>query len=491
MGFVPGYEQDIFISYAHHDNSTHGDDKRNWVSLLENYIRARARGRGHELKIYRDAQLSPFTGVNRQLADSIAQSAIFLCVVSPNYAKSQWCLWELERAIELGRLDCLLRIGKYPLDDADLQPKEKELLRQTDHLLEARFYTLDEGKKSVEDLQPELFAEHQSEFYKRLNPIVDKIIERLKQLRAANTSQAPTETRVAVYLAETSKDLADNEREAIRSELAQFNYRVLPDKPLPRDAGLLETVIRRHLQQAKLSVHLIGASYGDVLDGEDRSIPHLQYDLAEEMSKQGQVNQIVWLPPDLSPKGKLQQDFVANLKNTSPDYSQTTLEDLKSIIRRKLTPTPTVSWPEEDDNEDPNQIKVCLFCHNLDEQNAGELYTYLRYEEDFKIHLSLPSAQSTQAHQQILQDSDGVLLFYGEVEESWVVNKWKLIRRHLATVRDQQAPTRAIFAAKPPTMEKRLLAFKDLLILKHYDEFTPEAIAPFVQKLREAKGGSR
>ncbi|HMV48953.1 MAG TPA: TIR domain-containing protein, partial [Blastocatellia bacterium] len=476
MCFVPGYEHDIFISYAHHDNSTHKDGKPNWVGLLENYIRARARGRGHELNIYRDAQLSPFTGVNRQLADSIAQSAIFLCVVSPNYAKSKWCLWELERAIESGRLDCLLRIGKYPLDDAELQPKQKELLQQTDHLLEARFYASDESKKSVEDLQPELFAEHLSEFYKRLNPIVDKIIERLKELRAANTSQAKAETRVAVYLAETSKDLAGNERELIRSELAQFNYRVLPDKPLPREAGKLLDAIRQCLQQTKLSIHLIGASYGDVLDGEDSSIPHLQYDLADEMRKQGQLSQIVWLPPNLTPKGKLQQDFVANLKDTSPDYSQTTLEDLKSIIRRKLTPTPTVTWPEEDDNEDPNQIKVCLFCHKQDEENVGLLYSHLRYEEGFKINLSLPNVQS----QQILQDSDGVLLFYGEVEENWVVSKWNIIRRHLATIKDKQIPTRAIFAAKPPTMEKRLLAFKDLLILKHYDDFTPEAIAPFV-----------
>mgnify|MGYP001398693266 CR=1 FL=1 len=129
MGFVPGYEYDIFISYAHADNSTHdsesADAKRNWVNLLEDYIRKRARGRGQQLAIYRDAQLSPFTGVNQQLADHIAGSAIFLCVVSPNYAQSKWCLWELEQALQLNRHDRMLRIGKYPLDDSELQPEPK------------------------------------------------------------------------------------------------------------------------------------------------------------------------------------------------------------------------------------------------------------------------------------------------------------------------------------------------------------------------------
>ena len=500
MGFVPGYEYDIFISYAHNDNSTNdsesADARRNWVNLLEDYIRRRAKGRGQELEIYRDAQLSLFTGVNQQLANRIANSAIFLC-----YAQSKWCLWELEQALQLNRHDRMLRIGKYPVDDSELQPEQKKLLQKTDDLLEARFYNLDESAKSTNDLQPELFKEHLEEFYKRLNPIVDKIISRLKELRAAHNPpnekgrsvEVAEENQTAIYLAETSKDLADNEREAIRSELAQFNYRVLPDKPLPRDASQLQDTIRQCLQQAKLSVHLIGASYGDVLDGEDRSIPHLQYDLAEDLSKQGQLNQVVWLPLGLTPKGKFQESFVADLKNTSPDYLQTTLEELKSNIRRKLAPLPApVSWEEDGtESQAPNQIKVCLFCHEQDEENVGSLYTHLRFEEGFKINLSLPNAQRPQTHQQLLQDSDGVLLFYGEAEESWVVSKWNIIRRHLATIKDKQPPARAIFAAKPPTREKGLLSSNDLLILKHFDDFTPEAIAPFVQKVREAKGGAR
>lgn len=164
MGLIPDYENDIFISYAHKDNSMHSDDNRNWITLLEDYLRQRARGRGHELAIFRDVQLRPFTGFDEQLARSIVGSALLLCVISPNYAKSEWCLWELERMLQGKGLDRIIRLGKYPLDESELTDRQLKQIRQTDALIETRFYTINESTKLVEDLQPEIFPEHRPEF---------------------------------------------------------------------------------------------------------------------------------------------------------------------------------------------------------------------------------------------------------------------------------------------------------------------------------------
>ena len=499
MSFVPGYENDLFISYAHNDNSTHNskpeDAKRNWVSLLEDYIRTRARGRGHELKIYRDVQLNPFTGVNQQLADRIAQSAIFICVVSPNYAKSKWCLWELEQAFKLERSDSMLRIGKYPLDDSELQPGQKELLQKTDHLLEARFYTLDESKKSIDDLQPELFPEHLTEFYKRLNPIVDKIISRLKELRSASTSQPRTghsvevtnESRIAVYLAETSKDLAETKREQIRSELAQSGCRVLPDQPLPRDSGQLRDAIRKYLEQAKLSIHLIGETYGEVLDGEDCSIPHLQFDLATERREQEKLTQIVWLPPELAPKGKLQENFIAELKANSPDYLQSKLKELKAVIWQKLKPEAPNGWEETREG----QVKVCFYYHELDKEPIKPIYSHLRIQKAFNVKRPLQDAASFNNHQQLLQSSDAVLLYYGNGDDEWFGNLWLQIQRHTSAGKAKPILVRAIYAGQPMTEEKDLLDSKDPLIIKNFDDFKEETLAQFIERIELAKGGKR
>lgn len=132
-----------------------------------------------------------------------------------------------------------------------------------------------------------------------------------------------------------------------------------------------------------------------------------------------------------------------------------------------------------------------LFCHEEDEPQIGPLYSHLRYEEGFNVDLSLQNKRLPGEHQRLLQESDGVLLFYGAVEENWVVNKWNLIRRQLANIKGRRPPVRAIFAGQPSTMEKRLLTFNDPVVLKHFDQFQADAIAPFVQMLRTAKGDTQ
>lgn len=495
MCSVPGFENDIFISYAHNDNSTHQDGKPNWVSLLEHYIRTRAKGCGIDLQIYRDVQLSPFTGVNQQLADRIAKSAIFLCVVSPNYAKSKWCLWELEQAFKSGRTDCMLRIGKYPLDESELQMEQKGLLQKTDHLLEARFYALDESTKLISDLQPELFSEHLTDFYKRLNPIVDKIISRLKELSSMNGSQPSkdhlvkmtSKSAMTVYLAETSKDLTETEREQIRSELVQMNCRVLPDQPLPRDAGQLRDVISKYLEQAKLSIHLIGESYGDVVDGEDTSIPHLQFDLATKLRGQGKLTQIVWLPPELAPKGKLQENFITELKTESSDYLQSKLKDLKAVIWQKLKPEAPNMW----EGTKEGQVKVCFYYHEQDKEPIKPIYSHLRIQKAFNVKRPLQDAASFNNHQQLLQSSDAVLLYYGNGDDEWFGNLWQQIQRHTSANSAKPILVRAIYAGKPMTEEKDLLDSKDPLIIKNFDDFSEETLAQFIERIESSKGGKR
>ncbi|MEP7341426.1 MAG: toll/interleukin-1 receptor domain-containing protein [Acidobacteriota bacterium] len=500
MSFVPGYEYDIFISYAHDDNSTHHDDKRNWVSLFDHYLRARARGRGKELKVFRDAQLGHFTGVNEQLANLIAKSAIFICVVSPNYAKSEWCLWELEQMIHGGGLNRVLRIGKYPLDDSELTPKQRALLRQTDGLLEARFYDADKSTNSPGDLQPELFQKDLDAFYKRVNPLVDNIIARLKELSAAQEPTSQTiparsaievsgETQVAVYLAETTKDLA-NERELVRSELVQFNYRVLPHQPLPHDFDQLREAIHDHLQQSKLSIHLVGANYGMIPEDEDRSIPHIQYDLACGLAADGRLEQIVWSPSDLTPNGR-QQQFVTNLKNTSPDYLQMKLEDLKTIILKKLQPVEPDLW----EDHDTAPLNVCLYHHQQDLDSVKPLFAHLKLRELFAVRLL---EESSQDRKQLLQSSDAVLLYHGAADEGWVANGLRLIRRYTAIGRARPLLAKAIYTGPPPTAEKEVLRadcgstnLEDVVIIGGYGEFTPTALAPFIERINAAKGGTR
>jgi TIR domain len=98
MGYVPGYENDVFISYEHVDNEPILPDKPGWVDFFEDLLRKRvkARLRG-EIQFFRDQQLRLYRKFSDQLTEKLACSAVLICIPSPNYVESDWCLWELEQ----------------------------------------------------------------------------------------------------------------------------------------------------------------------------------------------------------------------------------------------------------------------------------------------------------------------------------------------------------------------------------------------------------
>jgi len=502
MGFVPGYENDVFISYAHVDNEPTIPGKPGWVDFFEDLLRTRVKVRLRgEIQFFRDQQLRSYGKFSDQLASQLAESAVFICIPSPNYVESDWCLWELEQFCKRTGGDRIIKVVKTHFDGPGLKLSTQSLLKQIEHVLDCRFYTRNESTRLIDDLLPEVNPEHIPACLQKIDVIAQNLVELLKKLHSAQPGPAPSPTaphaaqaaavsdqdQIMIYLAETTKDLVE-ERNRILSELVQFNYRVLPDQPLPQDADELSKVARNHLQQARLSVHLVGASYGIRPEGEDRSIPHIQFDLAAEVSRQAQLTQIVWLPTDLTPKDKSQQDFVANLRNNSPDYLQTKLEDLKTVIRKKLQPAMTNGWKE---NGEGDPVNVCLFCHEQDMNSVKPLFSHLTINETFNVKLPLKDAQSLQNHKQLLQASDAVLLYYGAADEDWFVNIWRQIQRHISAGRTKPILAKAIYTGYPPTTEKDLLDSDDPVIIRNYGQFTPNALAPFIEKIRTAKGDAR
>src|SRR5262249_13352275 len=150
----------------------------------------------------------------------------------------------------------------------------------------SRFYTRNESTGFIEDLLPEINPEHMLVCLQKIEVIAQNLVELFKKLSNAPTNSAPSSAtahhaeqdaeasapdQIVVYLAEPAKGL-EAEYNSIKSELLQFNYRVLPDQPLPLDAEDLTQTVRRHLQEARLFVHLIGAKYGVRPDGDDRSV---------------------------------------------------------------------------------------------------------------------------------------------------------------------------------------------------------------------------
>jgi hypothetical protein len=100
MSFIPGYEHDVFISYAHVDDRpfvvTGGlESSPGWVSTLVHHLKneiAQKVGRSDAVSVWFDSH--NLRG-NHKLTDEIAarleRAAIFVAVLSPGYVASQWC----------------------------------------------------------------------------------------------------------------------------------------------------------------------------------------------------------------------------------------------------------------------------------------------------------------------------------------------------------------------------------------------------------------
>lgn len=506
MAFVPGYENDIFISYSHIDNDPVIQGKPGWVDFFQDLLRKRVRVRlGAEIEIFRDAQLRRYGKFSQQLAEKISTSAVFICVLSPRYVQSEWCLHELSQFSSLVGSDRIIKVVKTAYDAPSSDPEHESLFEQIKDVLDTRFYQKDEQTRLFKDLQPEVISNDIPAAIDLTDIVAQNLVELLKQLHASHTaspllpqpgsrgtnigpaSQVYDENQVTVYLAETTKDLIEKRAE-IRTELSQYNCRILPDKPLPHDADELVNKVREHLEQARLSVHLMGANYGAIPESEERSIPQIQYDLAGEISRERPLIPLVWMPDGIAPTDERQQKFIAHVKNTSTEFLRTKIEDLKTEIHKKLAPAPKNVWGDEDDGS----INVSLFYHEQDRESVAPLFSYLTVGEFFRVKLPLKDAQSFASYKQLLQTSDAVILYYGAADEDWFVNIWRLIQRQISASRDKPVLAKAIYAGKPTTTEKTLLESDDPIVIKNYGPFTPTSLTPFIEKIRAAKeGGAR
>ncbi len=85
----------------------------------------------------------------------------------------------------------------------------------------------------------------------------------------------------------------------------------------------------------------------------------------------------------------------------------------------------------------------------------------------------------------MLKHCDAVLIYYGDADEPWV--KVKVMDLRKAAGYGRAAPMRAtaIYVAGPETREKARFRTRNAdEVIKHFDAFSPDMLAPFVQRLK-------
>jgi hypothetical protein len=454
-GYVPGFEEDLFISYGHFDNAGPA-----WLSNLHEQLELRLKMLlGEDLRIWRDSRLTGEIEFRKLLQRKVSRSALFLSVLSPRYVISESCgeevRWFLESARKNGGIcvesqSRVVRVLKTPLQGAS----EPEGLRDFD-TLGFRFYKGDDQDFSEFPATPSLPG--YTDFYAQVEKLSQAINRLLRRMRTEKLLTVPVGPK-AIFLATTTKDLKEY-RESIKAELAKRGHSVKPETTLPTDLDELRSAVQALLPSCDISVHLFGQHYGTVPEGETRSVDRLQYEWIREHPADQLRHQILWVPEDLNSPAPKQAEFLQTLQN---------IKDQPGVAKVELFRTGLASFKEglldivaqkpcAHDPGPPQTKSIYLLCdqRDLSEREFQEIRGYLL---NLGFPVDLPAFEGDpgelrEAEKMSVCDSDAIVIYYGNGKDVWV----KLKRRAILTLLAEagKKSVRALYLSGPCNDTKR------------------------------------
>src|SRR5262245_28780127 len=228
------FESDAFISYAHLDNVELVEGRKGWVANYHRALEVRiAQLLGKSPHLWRDPKLSGNDLFADTLVEHLKHAAVLVTIVSPRYLKSEWTLRELEEfwraAEEQGGVAVssrarVFKVLKTPVPIDRTPPSLRALIGY-------EFFRVDPETGKTRELDEVFGPDAQREFWLKLDDLAHDIVQLLEVLETDPDAEAPRGSRAAVYLALTTSDLREP-REALKRDLQQRGYAVLPDRAL-------------------------------------------------------------------------------------------------------------------------------------------------------------------------------------------------------------------------------------------------------------------
>ena len=290
---------DIFISYTHVDNTPLKMKKGEpgWVDNLHRSLGVRLyQLLGEEVTIWRDRKIGGEDVFNEEILQKVQQAKVFLSILSPRYLKSKWCEKELNEFVRTASAKGGLRIG----NKSRMVKTVKTYIPRQEHPSELQGTTGFEffERNEATDHYQEFSEERKDELY--WGRFEDLALGISKVLHLLRSDQAPRPTGKRIFIAETTSDVTE-QRNIIKRELEARDHDVHPQDPLPLQTNALRQSIESNLENAALSIHIIGGHEGIIPEGESQSIIAIQQELAFASYKAKNLPCLIWVPPEVVP----------------------------------------------------------------------------------------------------------------------------------------------------------------------------------------------
>lgn len=551
------FDCDAFISYSHLDNVGRSEGVDGWITCL-NFALKKKLGEllGEKPNVYFDSRLDGNQVFEITLIDTLRKVAVLVAVVSPRYLKSDWTRREFEEFCKAAEAQGgvlihdkarIFKVLKTPV------PRDQELPLMS-KLLGYEFYWSDPKTGTPHELDGVYGPSAAANYQMKVDDLAYDISTLLEVLRKEFAAgDRPVVVAVAkpctVYLAETTTDLK-KEREAIRRDLLQHGYTVLPACSLPLTVDELKAQVAADLAKCQMSIHPIGGTYGLVPEGCEKSLIEIQNELAiERDEKDSGFVRLLWIPPGKKFEDARQSALVDQLR-TNPrmqsgaDLLETYFEDLLTVIYERLkksapaaatgvsvavtvtaqqgpivqaaatvgtaaaTAETTATVPAATNTVAANStaqgtkaavssvvssgdVGQIYLIH--DERDAAGVKAFADYlfDQGFEVLRPLFKGDETEvreAHEENLRVCNGALIFYGVTNEAWVRRKLREIQKSVGYGRTDPLPVTSIVSMPPMTDEKQQFRTHDCTVIAAQSEFNPAGLTPFLT-LMKPEGG--
>lgn len=494
------FEGDVFISYAHLDNVELVEGHKGWVANLHRALEVRV-GQllGKSANIWRDPKLAGNDLFAETLVERVKRVPALISVVSPRYLKSEWTLRELtefwhaaetQGGIHINNKARVFKVLKTPVP-LDRTPAELRAL------IGYEFFKIDPETGKVRELDEVFGPDAHRDFWLRLDDLAHDIVALLEAMDApGQTSPAAQGEAGTVYLAETTSDLRE-QREALRRDLQQQGYTVLPDRTLPHIFEEAVATVFDNLQQCRMSIHAIGKNYSFVPEGGTQSMVEMQHELATLRATQGGFSRLLWIPSGLEIEDDRQLKVVERLRldpriKEGADLLETFFEDLRTMMQEWLTKdrAPAAPQVEPTPSSGASPLRVYLMA---DRRDSALLDPWVQGLFHQKLEVIQPIFEGDETelreyHEENLATCDGVLIFYGAGNEIWLRRKLREVQKAAGYGRTRPQPAVGICLVAPRTAEKERFCTHDASVAPQWDGFSLEPLKPFLAQLKA--GGS-
>lgn len=490
--FVPGYQHDVFISYAHVDDIPLEGYPPGWVTTLVRDLRtqlARRLGRADNHSVWMDYQLAGNDPIAPTILNDLRQSATLVVFLSQGYLSSPWCrrekdafLDKIKNLSEQGSPVFVVEIER--LVEEEWQAKVKNLA----DLKSYRFWREDRDSGRVRQLAYPRPLPEDRDYYNLVEDLSHDLAEKLKGL--ANGSSVPAgdapaepaavQPRASVFLAHVTDDL-ESRRNEVRRYLEQHAFRVLPEHYYSNDPEPFRQEMSKDLEGCVLFVQLLGQWPGKRPPGAEKGFAHLQHQLAVEKG----LPILQWHDPKLDLDEEIDPDQRELLELAT--VMAAPMEELKARvveeIERQIKP------PQPEPDLPPDYTLVFVNHGNEDCHLAEEVKQVV---DKLKMWWSLPLREGRPAElrkdlERNLLESDAIVWLYGQVPEAWVREQLHNYRK----IFPQRAhPPRVLGICEGPPPEKGSLGMglPGLQVINCRDGLNETRLAEFLQRARS--GGS-